>query len=165
MPLEERPPRPGASSAQEGLSAGPVADHEERVLVGRVPRGVQQPVTPLGRTLPDPPAVLGVKRRGARLDRGFQPVALGDEAVDRRGPIRLALARVRVVLGHVRGHGRLRLRSLDEKRPVTTSCERSPVTGARSIAYTREVTRPLAGPRSAGPWRPGATRRQRDRRR
>ena len=67
-------------SAQEGLAAGPVADDEDGVLLGRVAGRVEEARAALGRALPDPPAV--VRRRAASsAPRGSPP----DRRARRRG--------------------------------------------------------------------------------
>src|SRR4051794_34593616 len=103
---------PGAGvtgSAQEGLGAGAVADDEQGVLVERVARNVEEPRTAGGRAFPDPPAVVRIERRRLGLEAVAEPVPLRDEGADPGGSIGLRLARVRVVLADVRGHGRLPL--------------------------------------------------------
>ena len=96
-----------------------------------------------------------VERRRLGAERGGQTLAFGHETGDRRGAIGLGLARVRVVLADVRGHGLLRWRARSgTTTPVTASCERSPVTGARSIGQARgssaRTTRRPAARRCAG---------------
>src|SRR3954468_9387024 len=90
--------------AQERLGARPVAHDEHRVLLDRVPRGVEQARAAGRRALPDPPAVLRVERRGLGGQRGGERLSRGDQRGDCRGTLRLGLARVRVVLADVRGH-------------------------------------------------------------
>src|SRR4051794_39838747 len=109
-----------AGSAQEGLRAGPVADDVDGVLLGRVAGGVQQARTARRRALPDPPAVVVVERRGLGLQLVREALALRDERRDSRRPIRLRLARVRVVLADVRGHGS----SPCDATPAAGRCER-----------------------------------------
>src|SRR3954454_19159991 len=115
------PTRSTASSAQERLRAGAVAHHEDGVLLSGVAGGVEQPGAALGRALPDPPAVVRVERgRLARQGRG-EAVTLVDQSRHRVRTGGLGLARVRVVLADVRGHGLLPPPGDDE--PVAASCE------------------------------------------
>src|SRR3954470_23363643 len=99
-----------AASAQEGLRAGPVADDVHGVLLGRVAGGMQQARAARRRALPDPPAVVVVERRRLGLQLVGEALPLRNERRDPGGAVALGLARVRVVLADVRGHGSLPLR-------------------------------------------------------
>src|SRR5207247_6501300 len=94
-------------SAQEGLAAGPVADDEDGVLLGRVTGRVEQSRTTLGRALPDPPAIFDIERCRLVGERRGEVLVGSHKRRDPAGAIRLRFARVRVVLADVRGHGPL----------------------------------------------------------
>src|SRR4026209_2179238 len=126
-----RAPAPYRTSAQERQAARPVAHDIDGVEVARVAGDVEDPGAALRRALPGPPAIALVERRRLGGDLVLEPAAVPDERGDPRGASALGLARVRVALSDVRGHGRVSsvTNGAGDGRPVTASCERgaSPV--------------------------------------
>src|SRR5829696_7725469 len=146
----------GTGLAEEGLRAGPVADHEDGVLLEGVARRVEQALAALRGALPDPPALVRVE--GCRL--GLQGVGQALAARDQRGnpcgAIRLGLAGVRVVLADVRGHDPSALNRSRRQIGVSAACHRRAegTTRGRRAAARLRLTGPPRARCSAGPrWR------------
>ena len=151
-------------SAQEGLGAGPVADDVDGVLLGRVARrrgaGPGSPASGTSRPT-------SARSRRAAWSRPRASPASPSRAADERGDAAarsaLGLARVRVVLADVRGHGPLQGRR-GRRRPVAASCERSlpPAGGVSHMAHAdrpgRMVPAALPDGRQPGAARVGGRR-------
>src|SRR6185295_1174453 len=103
-------------SAQEGLAALPVADHVDGVQIARVAGRVEDPMAAGGRALPGPPPSLLVERRRLGADLVAEALVRLHRGADARRAVALGLARVRVVLADVRGHGRAPDRSSRSRR-------------------------------------------------
>src|ERR1044072_7107512 len=108
--------RAAGGSAQEGLAAVPVADDIHGVQVAGIAGGVEDPVAGRRRALPGPPPLLVVEGGRLRGDLVAEPRMRLRGGSDARGPIALGLARVRVALADVRGHGQPPDRSCRSRR-------------------------------------------------
>ena len=118
----------------------------------RVARGVEQARALRGRALPDPPAIVVIERRGLGLELVGQALAVRHQRGDAGRAVRLGLARVRVVLADVRGHGP----SPFDAMPAAGRCERGchrPAEDSKRSACGREPRAARVGRRGERPAR------------